>query len=538
MSAPERHNWDDLGSDPLDAFLQHPPDRDHREHPSEASSGWDAPDTTLVSFQRKPAPLFPIEVTGPWGDWIAVRAECAGAPADYLVWAMLAAIGAAIANVRWVTPWNGWKEPPVLNVGLVGLPSSGKSPALDVVTSVLRDAEARLGAGHESERQEWEERAEAARAAAKEWKKDLAKAVRDGEQPPRRPDTLNVGDEPRRLRMFTTDATMEAAAALMQANERGLLLARDELAGWIGSLDKYGGNGAERPFWIEAFGGRAKVVDRVKYEGKELYIPRLSIGIIGGIQPDRLSTLLLTGDDDGLASRFIFVWPEPAPLVRPTRFRNDGPLTEALYRLRQLHRIDSPDGGEARPVLMPLSASAVDVLQDFRERNRALEASTAGLFLSHVGKWPGIVLRVALLLEHLWWAWDRQASRQPNEVSEQAAVAAIRVIEEYIHPMALRIYGEASLPKVERDAVTVARWIRERLRRDGHLVSFTTRDMQRARLPGLATASDVRAALEELQEASWIRRAPSLSGLGHRPKEVWLVSPLLSDALEIRIEPT
>ena len=68
---------------------------------------------------------------------------------------------------------------------------------------------------------------------------------------------------------------MEAAALLAQQEPKGLMLVRDELAGWVGGLDKYGGDGAERAFWIEAYGGRFKVVDRVKFDGQELVVPHL-----------------------------------------------------------------------------------------------------------------------------------------------------------------------------------------------------------------------------------------------------------------------
>jgi hypothetical protein len=40
-------------------------------------------------------------------------------------------------------------------------------------------------------------------------------------------------------------------------------------------------------------------------------VPFLSVGIVGGIQPDRLVSLLFTRDDDGMAARFLYAWPEP-----------------------------------------------------------------------------------------------------------------------------------------------------------------------------------------------------------------------------------
>jgi hypothetical protein len=45
-----------------------------------------------------------------------------------------------------------------------------------------------------------------------------------------------------------SDATVEKLASLAAALPRGLLLQRDEIAGWLGAFDKYGGGGSDRAF--------------------------------------------------------------------------------------------------------------------------------------------------------------------------------------------------------------------------------------------------------------------------------------------------
>ena len=50
-----------------------------------------------------------------------------------------------------------------------------------------------------------------------------------------------------------SDTTVEALAPILRVNPRGLLLARDELAGWIGSFDRYSGkgkSGADAANWL------------------------------------------------------------------------------------------------------------------------------------------------------------------------------------------------------------------------------------------------------------------------------------------------
>lgn len=504
-----------------------------RANSAEGGKEWPEPELAYLDTRRTKAPVCPLDVFGPWRAWIEEQAEVASSPVDYVAVNLLAAVGATIANLRWACPWPGWREPPVLNVGCVGSPSSGKSPGQDAVTAGLRDAEKRLAETFPERHREWQRDAEAAAARAALWRKEVKAAAEAGEAPPDLPEDAIAPPEPKRPRLFTTDATMEAAALLLRDEPKGLLLIRDELAGWIGGLDKYGGEGAERAFWIEAYGGRAKVVDRVKFDGVPLFVPHLSIGIAGTIQPDRLASMILTGDDDGLAARFILVWPEPVPLVRPKAKPGIGRLTTALVRLRRLRAGQDEKTGESCPLAVLFAEEAAAALHEFRVEIRERERDAAGLFLSHMGKWPGLAARLALIFEHLWWAAEGEDGDRagPSRISERAARAGIGFVAEYVQPMARRVYGEAALPKEERDAATLARWLAGRARApEGLPETVRTRTIQRERLPGLRTAEEVKAALAELQEGGWVRPVPNAGGPG-RPAGDWQLNPKLRGAL-------
>jgi hypothetical protein len=80
--------------------------------------------------------------------------------------------------------------------------------------------------------------------------------------------------------------------------------------------------------------------------GREpLMIDRLSVGVVGGIQPDRLASLLLRADDDGLLARFWPIWPEPAPLRRPRACADDALIAATLDRLLSLAMAADEAGG-------------------------------------------------------------------------------------------------------------------------------------------------------------------------------------------------
>src|SRR5262249_42093088 len=105
-------------------------------------------------------------------------------------------------------------------------------------------------------------------------------------------------EEPEKpLRYFSTDTTVEAIADILSRSPRGILIKRDELSGWLGSMEKYGGTGganSDRAFWLQSHNGGSYTVDRIKRG--ETFIENLSVFIIGRIQPQK------PGGDPRLAS--------------------------------------------------------------------------------------------------------------------------------------------------------------------------------------------------------------------------------------------
>jgi hypothetical protein len=421
------------------------------------------PDPEPLHEPPPPVPAFPVGIMGPWADWCSEQAETVSAPVDYVAMALLTLTGAAIANTRWGSPWEGWREPPVLFTGLVGLPSSGKSPAADVVLDPLRRAERELAEGFDEIHRRWETARAEAEAKREQWEREVKEAVKTGHPALEMPAGAVVPPEPRRPRLFTTEATVEAAAELLANEPKGLAMVRDELAGWIGSMDKYGGNGADRPFWLEAYGGRAKVVDRLKYGGKPLCVPHLSIPVLGGIQPDRLRSMVLAADDDGMAARLCYVWPAPVGLNRPVARPEPERLVAAITDLRRLDMAVDARNGDAFPARIGFSEPAAAALHEFRVRTRAREQDATGVLCGWLGKNPGRVVRIACILEHLWWAWEPRGAAPPEEIGADAAASAIRLAEEYLTPHAERVLEEAGKGSGEaqtaKDAEALAGWI-------------------------------------------------------------------------------
>lgn len=115
-------------------------------------------------------------------------------------------------------------------------------------------------------------------------------------------------------RIITRDATSEKLHEIMCENPSGVLLIRDEVPGWLGTLDKPGREG-ERGFFLSAWNGdTGYTIDRI---GRgSVHVDACCLSMLGGIQPARLRSYLADALhdgplNDGLLQRFqVLVYPD------------------------------------------------------------------------------------------------------------------------------------------------------------------------------------------------------------------------------------
>ena len=146
---------------------------------------------------------------------------------------MLAAAAAAIGGTRSLLVKGGWIEQARLFLGVVGRPSSSKTPVQGIAYApVYAHQRACL---------------DAYRHALELWEDERAQAKLEKREPPERP-VMEVA--------LTTDTTIEAVASLLERRRRGLLLGPDELASWARGIGQYKtGRSSDRTKWLDAWGG-------------------------------------------------------------------------------------------------------------------------------------------------------------------------------------------------------------------------------------------------------------------------------------------
>ena len=371
------------------------------------------------------------------------------------------------------------------------------------------------------EREAYQDAVELAQANLADWQAKVREALKNGKTPPSRP-TDAAEPEPVPLpRIVVGDTTPEKLGAILRDNPKGVLLNRDEIAGWLGSFGRYSAaGGGERAMWLEAYGGRAYTIDRQK-DPEPIIIPHLSVPVLGGVQPDKLH-LITGGDDDGFAARFLWCWPEPVSGFRLARDKVDGGAQEAAFqRLHHLGMAQAEDGS-VQPSHVPLSEAAAAQFEAYVVESKVRAKSASGLLNGALGKVPAHVLRLALVLEYLGWS-EAGFRREPVKIGETAMLGAIGLVDGYFLPMARRVFGEAAIPEQDRRAMLLARWIDET-----KPARFNARETRRSMGGPLRDPKHMEQACEALAQAGWIRPAGVRSGLrAGRTSSDYEVNPAL-----------
>jgi hypothetical protein len=468
---------------------------------------WPSLDLSILGSGDKPAP-FPCQVLGHhWSEWVRNSSEATSSPPDYVGVALLVTAASLIGNARRIRAWGSWTEPPVLWAALVGPPSSHKSPALDVVLTAVSDLEAEDLIDLEMRLRDYETHRVQANVMRERWESEIRDAASTGAPPPTMPAEALQPDRPERYRVRVADATPEALVRIAAQQSKGLLLVRDELAGWLGSFDRYtSGRGADRAFFLEAFGARSYVSDRVGNTAGPIAVKRNAISILGTIQPDRLQAALLSGCQDGLAARFLLAYPAPIERRRP---RSTPDNLAALWRLRRLRDLElcaQEDGKSYEPLELPLSSSAAARFEDWWRLNGSHDIG--GQLSAWRGKADGWVLRIALVLEHLWWSAEEAEQPRPRSVSERAVEAAILILETYFWPMAIRCFGASGLGEKYANAVHLATYLADKR---PHRINARTL-YKSAAVKGIKTAAAANDACELLSQLGWVRPNRSRQG--------------------------
>ncbi len=224
----------------------------------------DASDLSITTSASIPVLPFPVEVF-PEAIATLITQGAAALPCapDLIGVPMLAVLGTAIGTSYEVEMKQGWTEGPRIYSGVIALPGDKKSPAEKLATRPLHTLQAKHGQDFQAQKLQHDLAMLVYEVELADWrskrrkKADTAQPERTKQPPPPKPDA------PTMTQLLTVDATVEALASIIDSNPRGVLMERDELTGWVLSMNQYkGGKGADRQMWLSFWNGASVVINR------------------------------------------------------------------------------------------------------------------------------------------------------------------------------------------------------------------------------------------------------------------------------------
>ena len=100
---------------------------------------------------------------------------------------------------------------------------------------------------------------------------------------------------------------------------------------------------------------------------------------------------------------------------------------------------------------------------------------------------------------------------EPTSISAKTIASVAEFVDEYAKPTALRVFGDAALPPVERNAATLARLILK-----NKLARVNARDLKRTpykqHLASMREAEPLNEALAFLVDADWLKPIGARAG--------------------------
>ncbi|MBL9140885.1 MAG: DUF3987 domain-containing protein, partial [Phycisphaerae bacterium] len=337
-------------------------------------------------------------------------------------------------------------------------------------------------------------------------------------------------------RYIVSDTTTEAIAPILRDNPRGVLLARDEISGWLASFDRYskGGNvSADAAHWLSMHDGDELTIDRKTSTPPTIFVPSASVCITGGIQPGILAKSMTSQHrESGLMARILFAMPPRGRRkwteadVSPDTERAVADVFAQLLTLEAdvVPDPDNPDEPDLRPVLIEMTPDAKAAWIDFFNEHNSQTDNLSDDESAAWSKLEGYVPRFALVI-HLsrWASGDPAVPTSTTPVDVDSVRAAIELVRWFARET-FRVYARLGESEDHRDLRELAAWVKN------HGGVATARDLTRGPQKYRGKPDLARADLDRLVKAGMARWevVPSGPGGGKPTDRVRLVAILES----------
>ncbi|HHY65687.1 MAG TPA: DUF3987 domain-containing protein [Alicyclobacillus sp.] len=425
-------------------------------------------EAVLIPFKTEPVLPFPVEIyPEPVRRLVVEGTASLNCPADYFGLPMLSVASTLIGASAVIQPKEDRVEYARIWTLVVGHPGSAKTPAMGKVMAPLHAVQKRYSDIYELAKAQYEE-------DLANWNED--KKNRRRPEPP-------VMDQ-----IYTTDTTMEALMDLLARTPRGVMLYQEEAAGWVLGFNQYkGGRGSDKQQVLCLWDGTPIMINR---KGRQVYIERPFVSILGGIQPRTLIRMKEDmSEDDGFMHRFLIAFPDRVPkkrtkdVISEEAVRNWNAVCQALSSLRM-------DGDRPSTVLQ-FDGDGFDAWQAWLDTHYTEQNDPD--FPEHLlGPWSKLetyFVRLALVI-HLLRVMCEEVP--PGSRVDAETVRRIVLLMEYLKSHNRRAYAALRETPEDYRVRQAVEWMKR------HGSQTTVRDFQRAGASGVKTSSEARKLLDTL----------------------------------------
>lgn len=462
-------------------------------------------------------------------NWIMDIADRMQIPPDFSAASCTVVLSSLIGRKFGIYPKrkDDWLVIPNLWGAIVGRPSLLKSPAIAEIMKPLDNLVDKAFNQYQSKTTIYERELmllDAKKSAFKDHlKQSLKKAAKSGSSfhiEQLQQEDIGKPAVPILKRYKTEDSTIEKIGEILKDNPQGILIHRDELSGWLNSLDKYGHEG-DRAFYLEAWNGAGSfIVDRI---GRgTLHIPSLCLSILGGIQPGPLSSYIYQASkggagDDGLLQRFqLLVWPDaPKKWKNVDRFP-DNQSKQRAYKIYQA--LDALPFENPEPMGLRFSNEAQEAFDEWRNQLelRLRSGQLIPSLESHLAKYRSLMPSLALIF-YLVECLDKNI--EFSSINLAATNQAIKWCI-YLESHANRLYSSAECSQLDS-----ARALTNKIKNGEIQDGCSLRDIYYAKhWARLSNRKEVEDAVNILEDLGWLR-VKKIAGNG-RPRATIQLHPL------------
>lgn len=475
-------------------------------------------DPIPLRTQLLPVPKFDLKLLpnflGQWVNNIAHRIQC---PIEYVAVTAIIALTTVIGRKIGIKPKvnDPWIVTPNLWGCIVGSPGQMKSPAVKEAFAPLKKLAKNENKKFKKAYAEYENQTIINEVNIKnlnipisaaqkkkgglsnlELKKKIAKQRK-----------VLKENKPKLKRYIVNDTTSAKLGEILAENSQGVLLHRDEISGWLASLDKKG-NEADRSLYLESWNGDGDFsYDRI--ERGTIIIDHLCLSIFGTIQPDKLLGYLQeniqTLKNDGLIQRFqLFVYPDPLK----NRSYIDESIDEELYtKITQIFQVldqEAPQffGAElcsetkTSYLRFDHEAQSLFVKWFYKHLHKCDELENFPSLQEHLIKYQKLMPALALILHLASIAAGETKAGSVSAISSQMAIKWTEFLESH----ARRIYGLLDNEKSDTATLLLAK-----IKLGDVPSKFSLRNIYNKGWRGLADGKKIKKACSFLEEYGYLR---------------------------------